>query len=330
MEIVCWNDENQLKQSAGVGRIRAVVSWSRVDRRRNLHTYIYRHMGAPKQKWTSEEEGALRAGVEKYGAGKWRTIQKDPEFGRCLAARSNVDLKDKWRNMSVSAGGQGSRDKVKTPRVKAIASLPYSSVTAESTTVFSIEATPSTTPDNLISPKSSSNGKNHSPRYDGMILEALTIMQDPNGIDIATIASFMEERHELPTNFKRMLGPKLRRLVAREKVMKIHNSYKLKDMPSTTEVISEVLGSPIPMDNSMQYSSAFSNTMDTFSVDRINEASMAAAMKVADAEAMSAMADKAAEESELAAILADESDMLFEAASVVFEQLLQDGVLVLS
>jgi hypothetical protein len=25
-----------------------------------------------------------------------------------------------------------------------------------------------------------------------MILEALTIMQDPNGIDIATIASFME------------------------------------------------------------------------------------------------------------------------------------------
>jgi len=173
-------------------------------------------------------------------------------------------------------------------------------------------------------------GKNHSPRYDGMILEALTIMQDPNGIDIATIASFMEERHELPTNFKRMLGPKLRRLVAREKVMKIHNSYKLKDMPSTTEVISEVLGSPIPMDNSMQYSSAFSNTMDTFSVDRINEASMAAAMKVADAEAMSAMADKAAEESELAAILADESDMLFEAASVVFEQLLQDGVLVLS
>jgi len=287
-------------------------------------------MGAPKQKWTSEEEGALKAGVEKYGAGKWRTIQKDPEFGRCLAARSNVDLKDKWRNMSVSAGGQGSRDKVKTPRVKAIASLPYSSVTAESTTVFSIEATPSTTPDNLISPKSSSNGKNHSPRYDGMILEALTIMQDPNGIDIATIASFMEERHELPTNFKRMLGPKLRRLVAREKVMKIHNSYKLKDMPSTTEVISEVLGSPIPMDNSMQYSSAFSNTMDTFSVDRINEASMAAAMKVADAEAMSAMADKAAEESELAAILADESDMLFEAASVVFEQLLQDGVLVLS
>lgn len=50
-------------------------------------------MGAPKQKWTAEEEEALRAGVDKHGAGKWRTIQKDPEFSRCLATRSNIDLK---------------------------------------------------------------------------------------------------------------------------------------------------------------------------------------------------------------------------------------------
>ncbi|URE28548.1 single myb histone [Musa troglodytarum] len=52
-------------------------------------------MGAPKQKWTAEEEEALRAGVEKHGAGKWRTIQKDPEFSRCLATRSNIDLKQR-------------------------------------------------------------------------------------------------------------------------------------------------------------------------------------------------------------------------------------------
>lgn len=50
-------------------------------------------MGAPKQKWLAEEEEALRAGVEKHGAGKWRTIQKDPEFSHCLASRSNIDLK---------------------------------------------------------------------------------------------------------------------------------------------------------------------------------------------------------------------------------------------
>lgn len=50
-------------------------------------------MGAPKQKWTPDEEAALKAGVHKYGPGKWRTILKDPEFSKVLSSRSNVDLK---------------------------------------------------------------------------------------------------------------------------------------------------------------------------------------------------------------------------------------------
>ncbi|KAF3614459.1 putative ADP-ribosylation factor-like protein 8A-like [Capsicum annuum] len=99
-------------------------------------------MGAPKQKWTAEEEAALKAGVAKYGVGKWSTILKDPEFAVVLRSRSNVDLKvaestilsnldfpsvgsllaswidlmglvllgqDKWRNLHVMASGWGSR-----------------------------------------------------------------------------------------------------------------------------------------------------------------------------------------------------------------------------
>lgn len=50
-------------------------------------------MGAPKQKWTAEEEAALKAGVIKHGAGKWRTILTDPEYSAVLRMRSNVDLK---------------------------------------------------------------------------------------------------------------------------------------------------------------------------------------------------------------------------------------------
>jgi len=57
-------------------------------------------MGALKQKWTGEEEAALKAGVVKHGAGKWRNILKDPEFNIILCNRSNVDLKDKWRNLT--------------------------------------------------------------------------------------------------------------------------------------------------------------------------------------------------------------------------------------
>lgn len=50
-------------------------------------------MGNPKQKWTSEEEEALRAGVAKHGTGKWKDIQRDPEFNPFLSTRSNIDLK---------------------------------------------------------------------------------------------------------------------------------------------------------------------------------------------------------------------------------------------
>lgn len=50
-------------------------------------------MGAPKQKWTAEEEAALKAGIAKHGIGKWSTIIKDPEFSPALHLRTNVDLK---------------------------------------------------------------------------------------------------------------------------------------------------------------------------------------------------------------------------------------------
>ncbi|CAG9463568.1 unnamed protein product [Pedinophyceae sp. YPF-701] len=65
-----------------------------------------RKVGAPlrmiKQKWTEEEVAALRYGVEKYGVGKWRLVQNDAELGPILAHRSNVDLKDKWRNLTAA------------------------------------------------------------------------------------------------------------------------------------------------------------------------------------------------------------------------------------
>ncbi|KAG9138612.1 hypothetical protein Leryth_012949 [Lithospermum erythrorhizon] len=80
-------------------------------------------MGAPKQKWTAEEEAALRAGIAKYGLGKWSTILKDPDFSIILQSRSNVDLKDKWRNINVMVNGSGSRQRGKfsfksTPQIK--------------------------------------------------------------------------------------------------------------------------------------------------------------------------------------------------------------------
>ena len=50
-------------------------------------------MGPPKQKWSAEEEAALKAGVLKHGTGKWSAIAKDPVFSRILYLRSNADIK---------------------------------------------------------------------------------------------------------------------------------------------------------------------------------------------------------------------------------------------
>ncbi|KAK9811062.1 hypothetical protein WJX73_010075 [Symbiochloris irregularis] len=75
--------------------------------------------GAPKQKWTPEEEQALRAGVARYGVGKWRLIQKDEEFTETLCNRSNVDLKDKWRNLNMEAGtSRGDRRTARSSEVR--------------------------------------------------------------------------------------------------------------------------------------------------------------------------------------------------------------------
>lgn len=57
-------------------------------------------MGHQKMKWTSDEEEALRAGIDKYGIGRWKNILKDPDFGPSLTSRSNIDLKVFFINFS--------------------------------------------------------------------------------------------------------------------------------------------------------------------------------------------------------------------------------------
>ncbi|KAJ3366555.1 hypothetical protein GGF31_008054 [Allomyces arbusculus] len=52
-----------------------------------------------RKKWTPEEEGALLAGVRKYGVGAWSIILSDREFV-FDPHRTAVDLKDKWRVMT--------------------------------------------------------------------------------------------------------------------------------------------------------------------------------------------------------------------------------------
>ncbi|CAK9276174.1 unnamed protein product [Sphagnum jensenii] len=197
-------------------------------------------MGAPKQKWTPEEEAALRAGVEKYGPGKWRAIQKDSKFGPCLTSRSNVDLKDKWRNMSVSANGLGSSRE----RGKPLALMPPPGMLTLMDDALAIDPLATMAPADVKGDGAdiSSDRKSLGPRYDDMVLEAVLGLKEPYGSSNASIANYIEERHPVPSNFRRLLTTKLKSLALSGKLVKVRQNYKInegKESPLVAEVAEE-------------------------------------------------------------------------------------------
>lgn len=269
-------------------------------------------MGNPKQKWTTEEEDALRAGVLKHGTGKWKNIQKDPEFNHLLYNRSNIDLKDKWRNMSVSSTGQGPREKSRTPKAKV---NPDALTAPSSSTVPSAPAAPTArdaSADLVVDEKIVSDGK-HAPMYNAMIFEAISTLKAENGSDTSAIVGFIEQRNEVPQNFRRLISSRLRRLVAQEKLEKVQNCYKIKkDVLSGTST-------PTPKQKEIRprqlQSTSFTNSGDT-----VEDAALAAAYRVAEAENKSFVASEAVKEAERVSKMAEDSDSMLQLAKEIFDK----------
>ncbi|KAK9052768.1 hypothetical protein SSX86_029398 [Deinandra increscens subsp. villosa] len=172
-------------------------------------------MAKPKQKWTSEEEKALSAGVEKYGLGKWKSILTDPQFASSLANRSNVDLKDKWRNLSGNDYVPSSRRNVRTSWMQVMNNL-LLTYPEPSTSRLLVE-------------------RRRPPPYKTMIYEALSSIDDPNGTHVNTMVQFLEPKYELPKNFRRLLSAKLRKLVLNGDLEKVDHRYKVKVTSSAAE-----------------------------------------------------------------------------------------------
>ncbi|KAM7519652.1 hypothetical protein LguiB_018614 [Lonicera macranthoides] len=267
-------------------------------------------MGNPKQKWTAEEEEALRAGVAKHGTGKWKNIQKDPEFNHFLYSRSNIDLKDKWRNMSVGANGQGPREKSRTPKAKANTDAPATplplALTPASSTPVAHEA------DTVMedSSKGILDGMTAT-KCNAMIYEALSTLKEPNGSDISAIVSFIEKRNEVPPTFRRALTSRLRRLVAQDKLEKVQNCYRIKKDMS--------LGLKAPTPKPKEIRTRPSQTTNNLG-DTVQEAAVSAAYKIAEAENKSFVAAEAVKEAERVSKMAEDTDSLLQLAREIFEK----------
>ncbi|KAL0463809.1 UNVERIFIED_CONTAM: Telomere repeat-binding factor 4 [Sesamum latifolium] len=235
-------------------------------------------MGNQKLKWTTDEEAALMAGVAKHGPGKWKNILVDSEFAHKLASRSNVDLKDKWRNMGANYE-QGSGDNAVTPKGKATAASAVRPRTQTSSSAFISK-------DNVNEKLSQGPQTAKSvPKYNAMILEALSSIKDRNGSDFGAIMRFIEKKYEVQQSFRRLLSSKLRRLVLQGTLEKAITKSRL-----------------------------------TISAETVEDAAKIAADKIAEAENKSFVAAEAFKESETVSRMAEDADALLMHLKEVLEQ----------
>ncbi|KAK4754155.1 hypothetical protein SAY87_002259 [Trapa incisa] len=284
-------------------------------------------MGAPKQKWTAEEEAALKAGVHKHGAGKWRTILTDPEFSDVLLMRSNVDLKDKWRNINVTAIW-GSRQKARLASLKRNQLTPKHDANplALSTFVKSDEEIVDTKPLAITSGALDSVGsKERVKRLDILIIEAITNLKEPTGSDRAAIAAYIEDQYWAPPNLKKLLSAKLKHLIANGKLIKVKHRYRIPLNSKYSE--GRKAASRSLQDGNKKSSSKpekrmvkiFTNPNIDEEISRVRtmtaqEAAAAAARAVAEAEAAIAEAEEAAREAEAAEAEAEAAHVFAQAA----------------
>ncbi|XP_052196238.1 telomere repeat-binding factor 1-like [Diospyros lotus] len=289
-------------------------------------------MGAPKQKWTAEEEAALKAGVAKYGAGKWSTILKDPEFGDVLCLRSNVDLKDKWRNINVAANGWGSRHRVKV----AFTLRNNQHIAKHDDVARKIDGQ---TGAGITDPQplAVSSGipqiafpKKPFSRLDNLIVEAIGKLKEPCGSTRAAIGMYIEEQYLAPPDLGKLLGAALKLLIKKGKLIKEKNHYKIPPDPKNLYVNGDP--SPITPEGKLKTDrlvqtkeikiptkAEIDAELEKMKSMTAQEAVLAAAQAVAEAEAAIAEAEAAAKDAEQAEEEAEAAQAFAEAAMKAYK-----------
>lgn len=268
-------------------------------------------MGAPKQRWTPEEEAALKAGVAKHGPGKWRTILRDSDFSALLRLRSNVDLKDKWRNLSVTAGGYGSREKARMALKKGRRVVPK--LTAEPMDVDGkdmdnahdavIEAEPLAMALEPL-PIEESTDKSVA-RLDDLIIEAIRKLNELSGSNKAAIAAYIEDQYWPPADFQRLLSTKLKSLVNSGKLIKVNQKYRIAPSSPPSGGISTKVSSAEGMNTENNNAKRLTKPQVVAELEKMKgmtkeEAAAFAAKAVAEAEVAIAEAEEAARVAEAA------------------------------
>ncbi|KAG1367647.1 single myb histone 4 [Cocos nucifera] len=258
-------------------------------------------MGAPKQKWTPEEEEALRAGVGKHGAGKWRTIQKDAEFSHCLSTRSNIDLKIAVNELKL------------TPSFSYLFQLFIKNGGANHKyTAMIIEALMA-----MQKPNGSEIGAICSfietclwpdPTFIENTIEISSHERDNSNVVV------ISHHHGLkPGPFQEQAFRTGSKSLDPNPVGTVQKGYRLKDSSSAAKT-------PTLKQKDPANRSKLPQIVSCNSLNPIEDAAITAAYKIADAEAKSFLASEAVKEAEKISKMAEETDSLLLLAKEIFER----------
>ncbi|KAL6551784.1 hypothetical protein OROGR_007938 [Orobanche gracilis] len=279
-------------------------------------------MGAPKQKWTSEEEAALKAGISKYGIGKWSTILKDPEFSSVLRARSNVDLKDKYRNLNcVVLGSRQRTSKSNQLTIKKDESTSIRSVITETESEV-LDGTSLALSCEIFQ---GSGSKKPISRVDDAIVEAITKLKEPRGSSRHAIHNYIGDHYSIPPDFEATLAAHLKILMENGRLIKVKHQYRVAPRSVSFSVGKEPLlleyGGTKESSSEAEKNDFVMLTKATIDAElekmksmSAEEAAKAAAKAVAEAEAAIAEAEAAAREAEEAEAEAEAAQCFADAA----------------
>ncbi|CAI9280974.1 unnamed protein product [Lactuca saligna] len=257
-------------------------------------------MAKERQKWTPEEEKALFDGVGKHGQGKWKVILTDPQFASALANRSNIDLKDKWRNVSVN------RDKVRTPLLEGITTNPPMNYPKPLSVVHLLDY------GGMSVPSSSTMDEKPPPIYEKLILEALSSIGDPNGSNTNAILSFIEKNFPMPENFETSVTSMLRRLVLTGKLEMVDNNFRYKGASSGAKTFKRDDGKNDKVDDKKEEAPDAPDS--PIATETLEDAAFYAARLIARAENLEHRATEACQKSNRIAMMVEESMAMLQLA----------------
>ncbi|CAN1168650.1 Telomere repeat-binding factor 5 [Linum perenne] len=152
-----------------------------------------------------------------------------------------------------------------------------------------------------------------------MVFEALSSLKDSNCSDLGAIVNFIEQKHEVPKNFRRMISANLKRLVAQGKVERVADNYIISQETSPGTKL------PTPKPKKLKPQNPALITCEAMA-----DAAAAAAYKVAEAENRMFQAEQAVKEAERIAVMAEHAEATLQFVKEIYEQCSRGEVVLLA